>query len=392
MNAEENSYTTAKDRLKQIKKAFEQDNSLVKLVFERMPIGICITNAYRKFVQVNKAYCQIYEYEPKDLINQPFTMVVPEEYQEEQAQRHDDFIARKKEQQGECEVIDSNYNKFKILSNAAFIRDDETKEPLKMTFVVKLTNEEIAFNQMEETVKVLESKIAAQESAMSLTEHDIRKNLGTMVTVADILIKQNFSEQETKWLKIIKNTGYDTLDLLKATEDYIKMENGDYTLEKEPFDLLKLIRTIIKTFKDHTRSKKIKLTLRFNEQKIDSNTDGFWIEADLFYLKRMLRNLITNALEASPTGQAVYIDVFTTENPLKINIHNQGAIPKNIRESFFEKYITSGKSTGTGLGTYIAKLIAETHHANLCFKTSEEEGTTLSIALPTSLQTKNPDK
>jgi signal transduction histidine kinase len=57
-------------------------------------------------------------------------------------------------------------------------------------------------------------------------------------------------------------------------------------------------------------------------------------------------------------------------------------VPEEIRDRFFEKYTTAGKATGTGLGTYSARLIAETHGGSVHLETSEETGTTVSVHLP----------
>ncbi|PRP66440.1 ATP-binding protein [Nonlabens agnitus] len=59
-----------------------------------------------------------------------------------------------------------------------------------------------------------------------------------------------------------------------------------------------------------------------------------------------------------------------------------GMIPEEIQPTFFEKYTTSGKDRGTGLGTYIAKMIAGFHGGNISFISSKEQGTTLFVVLP----------
>jgi signal transduction histidine kinase len=66
----------------------------------------------------------------------------------------------------------------------------------------------------------------------------------------------------------------------------------------------------------------------------------------------------------------------------EIAIHNQGSVPEAIRESFFEKYVTAGKQSGTGLGTYSARLMAETQNGSIHLETSDAEGTTVTIRMP----------
>lgn len=65
-----------------------------------------------------------------------------------------------------------------------------------------------------------------------------------------------------------------------------------------------------------------------------------------------------------------------------VSIHNKGAVPEEIRDTFFDKYATAGKSGGTGLGTYSARLNAETLGGKISLDTSEENGTTITISFP----------
>jgi len=53
-----------------------------------------------------------------------------------------------------------------------------------------------------------------------------------------------------------------------------------------------------------------------------------------------------------------------------------------VREHFFDKYATAGKSGGTGLGTYSARLMAYTMGGDISFETSAEHGTTLTVRFP----------
>lgn len=67
-----------------------------------------------------------------------------------------------------------------------------------------------------------------------------------------------------------------------------------------------------------------------------------------------------------------------------VSIHNHGIVPEGIRDTFFDKYATAGKSGGTGLGTYSARLIAETMGGNITLDTSDDTRTTIRIVFPNS--------
>ena len=67
---------------------------------------------------------------------------------------------------------------------------------------------------------------------------------------------------------------------------------------------------------------------------------------------------------------------------IQIQIHNQGKVSDEIFASFFDKYATFGKSGGTGLGTYSAKLFTQIHGGQLEMDSSDSTGTTLTVRLP----------
>lgn len=89
-----------------------------------------------------------------------------------------------------------------------------------------------------------------------------------------------------------------------------------------------------------------------------------------------------NAVEASPQGENIAIEARLKDKSIVLCIHNEGVVPENIVDTFFDKYVTEGKSGGTGLGTYSAKLIAETMGGKISMSSSVDSGTAITIELP----------
>jgi len=72
-------------------------------------------------------------------------------------------------------------------------------------------------------------------------------------------------------------------------------------------------------------------------------------------------------------------------------IHNAGDVPEALRDRLFEKYATSGKAGGTGLGAYSARLIVENLGGTIACLSGEGQGTTLFFDLvPTGLPPATP--
>ena len=106
------------------------------------------------------------------------------------------------------------------------------------------------------------------------------------------------------------------------------------------------------------------------------NGNKFLIKSEERLLYTLLSNVILNAIEASPSGEKVLVELVSS-SPKSIATHNKGAVPPEVRDHFFEKYKTHGKALGTGLGTYSAKLLADTMGYSIKMQTSEEQNETI---------------
>ncbi len=371
-------------QLASIKSTFEKNNKLSYDVFQQMPIGICITNPNGYFTDVNATYCDIYGYTRDELIGAPFTTIVPESEHEVLKRLHDEFIKDGYELQGKWMVQNKQKQKFEIITNAALLTDAETGERRKMTLVVKAIELELTIDRLKTTIAILENKIKTQDIANRLAEHDMRNSIGSMVSIADILSKTKLDDTQRLWVRRIKDIGNDTLRLLTSAKDFAQMERGDYTPDIKTFDLVSLIASTTRDLKDLIDEREGGFQMYINGNPCEPGEDELFMKGDKFYLHHLFQNLMRNALEASAKNKTV--DIYIDQDPLFIiKINNDGVIPEGIRGSFFDKYSSSGKERGTGLGTYISKMIAEMHDGTLTFVTSEKDGTSLVLKLPENI-------
>jgi len=102
-------------------------------------------------------------------------------------------------------------------------------------------------------------------------------------------------------------------------------------------------------------------------------------------LRRVLTNMIKNALEASAPGQTVRLGCRKDEAGLSFSVHNPGHMPPEVQEQVFQRFFTT-KGAGRGLGTYGMKLLAEQYlGGRVRFESSPEQGTTFTVWLPARL-------
>ncbi|MEF2143915.1 MAG: ATP-binding protein [Desulfovibrionaceae bacterium] len=214
-----------------------------------------------------------------------------------------------------------------------------------------------------------------------ILRHDLQSPLAAAATAARAFKDdKNLSQPQRFVLNEIERTTSRVLTMVRRHQDMFRIEIGNYKLRPHLVDLVPLGMDVYRELSDLFARDKINFQFRVNgEPALDDAV--FLVNGDAFLLQTMLSNLIRNAAEASPPSGKVILDM-TDGDDVVIRISNKGAVPEEIHDRFFEKYATAGKSYGTGLGTYSARLIARTLGGETFMETSETQGTTVTVRLP----------
>jgi signal transduction histidine kinase len=110
---------------------------------------------------------------------------------------------------------------------------------------------------------------------------------------------------------------------------------------------------------------------------------GVTLPLDADRMRRALRNLAQNALEAMPNGGLLRVATRTDAGAVVISVTDTGCgIPDDIRERVFEPFVTAGKSGGSGLGLAIVRKVVEDHGGAIAIGKPEGGGTAFHLSLP----------
>lgn len=103
---------------------------------------------------------------------------------------------------------------------------------------------------------------------------------------------------------------------------------------------------------------------------------------DAGVVEEILRNLITNARQAMPSGGPIEMTLEPAAEQLAIHVDDRGAgFEENVRAHLFEPWFTT-KSEGVGLGLMLARKAARQHGGDLLATNRENGGARLSLILP----------
>ncbi len=106
------------------------------------------------------------------------------------------------------------------------------------------------------------------------------------------------------------------------------------------------------------------------------------VEADSTFLKRILVNLVTNAIQAMPDGGNLTIKAFHENNSVNVTISDTGVgIPDEVKPKLFQPLMTT-KSKGQGFGLAVVKRLMEAQGGTVSFESKLGEGTQFKIVFP----------
>ncbi|WP_166267458.1 ATP-binding response regulator [Marinobacter caseinilyticus] len=212
-----------------------------------------------------------------------------------------------------------------------------------------------------------------REDVECMTRHDIKSPLSAIISTADALLQNGpWTKHVAGALETMRDAGFDALNMVNRTLDLYKMETGAYRFEPMPVDLVKLAKRVIREMKSEADQKQVRLSLRPSSNCLCLGEESLCLS--------LLRNLLKNAVEASPPGDIVYI-ILNKKTKINLMIHNKGTIPDSLKDTFFDKYTTANKAQGTGLGTYSAKLMTEVQGGKIRFMSNFKKGTVLHVVL-----------
>ncbi len=213
-----------------------------------------------------------------------------------------------------------------------------------------------------------------------ILQHDLISPLNPIISLPQLLLENpELTEDQKQILAMISKAGKRMLNMIRMSLNLYKMEQGTFTFIPQAVDLLSTFRDIVADLSERVLAKKVFVRMVLNGA-VAMPRDTFWVMAEPTLCYSLFSNLILNAIEASPTSGVV--SIFLDQNSqAQIRINNSGVVPPDARSRFFEKYVTSGKLQGTGLGTYSARLLALTMGGDIKMETAEETGTTISIIL-----------
>ncbi|MDD3275687.1 MAG: ATP-binding protein [Kiritimatiellales bacterium] len=216
--------------------------------------------------------------------------------------------------------------------------------------------------------------------------HDVLNTAGGVKGLADLLVQSKLSEMETKDISCMISESADQLiEEISAQRTLSAAESGDLRVSAQELHSLELLYRIIRQFHSYNIAKGKII-------EVDPAATHFSFVSDPVLVRRVLINLVKNALEAIDEGGTVTLGTNMDGEFVCFTVHDAVAMPPDVQLHVFSRSFST-KDSNRGLGAYSIKLISERYlHGQVSFVSNEKEGTRFTVRYPQVIQSMSEDE
>lgn len=234
----------------------------------------------------------------------------------------------------------------------------------------------MAFNDMLERIETSFLRLTQFSGDLA---HELRTPINNLMGEAEIALSRPHSAAEYR--RVLESHLEELQRVSQIFENILflaRTENPKLDIKKEMLDMNNEVNLISEFYQAMADEKNIRVTC----------TGHATIMANAVMIRRMLSNLLSNALKYTPDGGRVHFQInnFAQEMEIILTDNGIGITAENLPKLFHRFYrVDSARARsagGIGLGLPIVKSIVELHHGTIVVTSELDKGTTIKITLP----------
>ena len=228
----------------------------------------------------------------------------------------------------------------------------------------------------------LEELEALKETLSQTLVHDLKNPLAAVLGNLE-LIERRVEEPVLNLVRRSKAAAWRMHQMILNLLDVAALEEGKILLHPEPVDAAALARRACQEMEAAAAPRGVTLS-------VDAGADRNDVRGDPAILRRVFDNLLGNALEHSPQGGTILVNVVSCDEGIEITVADQGpGVPEPFRERIFEKFqrLENRKTVpgaNRGLGLTFCRLAIEAHGGTIWVDDAPGGGARFRALLPAS--------
>jgi signal transduction histidine kinase len=220
---------------------------------------------------------------------------------------------------------------------------------------------------------------------LNMAAHELRTPLTVINGYLSMLNDGSLGQVPARWRDPVELLAAKAAELGRLVDDLLltsRLESGGLPARVDLLDL----RALVDAAGQRARPR---LDLIGGQLEIALPMEPVWISGDPEQLSRILDNLVNNALTYRRPGQPAWVrlQVLVADHQAKVAVDDRGrGVPDEMRERIFERFVRAeeayDRTSGTGLGLYISRQLAERHRGQVELEWSGPAGSRFVLQLP----------
>jgi len=350
--------------LQEMAKSQEMQNDRLTTLIENIGAGLILIDSRGYINLINKGYIDIFEVDPSEYLMQQYYEVI--KYPEVRKLVEDIFITEQKVTKQMLLPLSIERRYFDVYG-VPIIGTNNVWKGVLLVF-----HDITEINRLEQMRKDFVANVS----------HELKTPVTSIKGFTETLLDGALKDQKAleSFLSIILKESDRLQSLIQDLLDLSKIEQPDFQLNMEKFDLLSTLKETITMLDNKAADKNIKLSL-------ESRKDNIFLNGDVDRLKQVFINLIANAINYTPDYGLVTVIIEDLKDKVQINVKDTGiGIEKREIPRIFERFYRvdrarSRNSGGTGLGLAIVKHIIEAHRGTIHVNSEVGKGSEFIIQL-----------
>jgi len=242
----------------------------------------------------------------------------------------------------------------------------------------------LIFNQL---LARLDRSFAQQKRFMADASHELRTPVAVICGESEVALSKK-TRDDTEYresLAIVNDEGQRLTRMVEDLFTLARADAGEYPLVLTDFYLDESMNECVRSVRSLATQKELEISYQQPAKEIP-------FRGDEPLVRRMVLNLLHNAIKYTPKGGQVRVSVNENRQHCEVTIRDTGpGIPREAQPHIFDRFFRVDKArsrdeslngSGAGLGLSIAKWVAELHGGGIRLNHSDAGGTTFVITLP----------
>jgi signal transduction histidine kinase len=222
-----------------------------------------------------------------------------------------------------------------------------------------------------------------REDFIATLTHDLKNPLIGAEKMLELLQECKLGVLTDKQLQVIdllRKSNREQLDMIQQLLEVYRYEAGVQALTFQNVDLVSLINDCVAELNPVAESRDLQI-----HRLLSGDLKSIW--ADSHAIRRVVRNLLLNAIKFSPEGGRIDVVGKRNEEQVEVSVKDEGVgIPEVEAGMLFQRFVQGsagkGHTPGTGLGLYLSRRIVEAHGGQLDCASQEGKGSVFVVRLP----------